>query len=41
MSVHEIQHPLIKHKLGLMRQKDISTKHFRELSSEIGMLSNL
>ena len=38
MSVHEIQHPLIKHKLALMRDKDISTKQFRELSSEIGML---
>ena len=38
MSVHEIKHPLIKHKLALMREKDISTKQFRELSSEIGML---
>ena len=38
MNVHEIKHPLIKHKLALMREKDISTKQFRELSSEIGML---
>ena len=38
MSVHEIKHPLIKHKLALMRDKDISTKQFRELSSEVGML---
>lgn len=38
MSVHEIKHPLVRHKLALMREKDISTKQFRELSSEIGML---
>ncbi len=38
MNVHEIKHPLVKHKLGLMREKNISTKHFRELSSELGML---
>lgn len=38
MTVHEIRHPLIRHKLGLMRKADISTKAFRELSSEIGML---
>jgi uracil phosphoribosyltransferase len=38
MAVHEITHPLIRHKLGLLREKDISTKDFRALSSEIGML---
>ncbi|MEH6823673.1 MAG: uracil phosphoribosyltransferase [Motiliproteus sp.] len=38
MAVYEIQHPLIQHKLGLMRKEGISTKHFRELSSEIGNL---
>lgn len=38
MTVHEIRHPLIRHKLGLMRRSDISTKAFRELSSEVGML---
>lgn len=38
MAVHEIKHPLIRHKLGLMREADISTKHFRELASEVGML---
>jgi len=38
MTVHEVRHPLIRHKLGLMRKGDISTKAFRELSSEIGML---
>lgn len=38
MSVYEIKHPLIQHKLGLMRKADISTKHFRELASEVGCL---
>ncbi len=38
MAVHEISHPLVQHKLGLMREKDISTKHFRELCAEIGSL---
>jgi uracil phosphoribosyltransferase len=31
-------HPLIKHKLGLIRRNDISTKDFRDLSSEIARL---
>jgi len=38
MSVVEVNHPLIKHKLGLMREADISTKRFRELASEVGCL---
>ncbi|MCP4008919.1 MAG: uracil phosphoribosyltransferase [Proteobacteria bacterium] len=38
MAVYEIKHPLIRHKLGLMRRDNISTKNFRELSSEVGML---
>ena len=38
MSVIEVKHPLIKHKLGLMREADISTKRFRELASEVGCL---
>ncbi len=38
MSVHVADHPLIKHKLGLMRQHDISTKDFRDLSSEVARL---
>jgi len=38
MAIHEIKHPLIRHKLGLMRRDNISTKNFRELSSEVGML---
>ncbi len=38
MAVHVATHPLIQHKLGLLRAADISTKSFRELSSEISML---
>lgn len=38
MSVHVAHHPLIEHKLGLMREKDISTKDFRDLSSEVARL---
>lgn len=38
MSVVEVKHPLIQHKLGLMREGDISTKRFRELAAEVGSL---
>lgn len=38
MNIREIQHPLIRHKLGLMRRNDISTKNFRELAQEIAAL---
>ncbi|MDX1635964.1 MAG: uracil phosphoribosyltransferase [Marinobacter sp.] len=38
MPVHEVRHPLIRHKLGLMRRADISTKNFRELAQEVAAL---
>ncbi|AYN93512.1 uracil phosphoribosyltransferase [Pseudomonas sp. LTJR-52] len=38
MPIHEIRHPLIRHKLGLMRRADISTKNFRELAQEVSAL---
>ncbi|MBT9432698.1 uracil phosphoribosyltransferase [Candidatus Sodalis endolongispinus] len=38
MKIVEVKHPLVKHKLGLMRAHDISTKRFRELASEVGSL---
>ena len=38
MAVHEIRHPLIRHKLGLMRKADLSTKNFREMSQEVAAL---
>jgi uracil phosphoribosyltransferase len=33
-----VSHPLVQHKLTLLREKDVSTKFFRELIKEIGML---
>ena len=36
--LHIAKHPLIQHKLGLLRAADISTKNFRELAAEISML---
>ena len=36
--VHVVSHPLLVHKLTILRDKDTSTKDFRELVSEIGML---
>ncbi|HEX7338919.1 MAG TPA: uracil phosphoribosyltransferase [Rhodanobacteraceae bacterium] len=38
MKIVEVDHPLIRHKLGLMRDAAISTKHFRELAGEIASL---
>ncbi len=37
-NVHLIQHPLIQHKLTLMRDKRTSTKEFRELVKEVSAL---
>jgi uracil phosphoribosyltransferase len=37
-SVHHITHPLIQHKLTLMREKTRSTNSFRRLLGEISML---
>ncbi|TRX56757.1 uracil phosphoribosyltransferase [Thalassomonas sp. M1454] len=38
MSVHELNHPLVKHKISLMRKANMSTKDFRQLSAEVGSL---
>lgn len=38
LNVHVIDHPLIQHKLTLMRKKETGTKDFRELLEEIAML---
>ena len=37
-NVHVIDHPLVQHKLTLMRKKDTSTSSFRKLLREISML---
>ena len=33
-----MDHPLLQHKIGIMRRKDTSTKDFRELVNEVAML---
>ena len=33
-----MDHPLIQHKIGIMRMKETSTKEFRDLVSEVAML---
>lgn len=38
MQVTIIDHPLVKHKLSLMREKDCSTYKFRTLTNELGRL---
>lgn len=37
MKAIEVNHPLIEHKVGIMRNKKTGTKEFRELASEIAM----
>ena len=36
--VHAFDHPLIQHKIAMLRDKNTNTKDFRELVSEIAML---
>jgi uracil phosphoribosyltransferase len=38
MKLTEVSHPLVKHKIGLLRAADISTKQFRQLAAELGSL---
>ena len=38
MPLNAIKHPLIAHKIALLRQHGISTKHFRELANEVASL---
>jgi len=38
MKIVEVKHPLVQHKMGLMRVGDISTKRFRELACEVASL---
>lgn len=37
-TVHEMSHPLIQHKLSILRDKDTGAKEFREVAKEISML---
>lgn len=38
MAIRKIDHPLLRHKVGLMREAGISSKKFRELAGEVGNL---
>src|SRR5690554_2845902 len=38
MAVITVSHPLVQHKLGLMRGSDKSTRSFRQLVKEVGSL---
>ena len=38
MALHIVDHPLVQHKLTIMRNKETSTRQFRGLLREIGML---
>ncbi|HMC15314.1 MAG TPA: uracil phosphoribosyltransferase [Albitalea sp.] len=38
MPVVDVTHPLVKHKVGLLREEGISTKKFRELTNELARL---
>ena len=38
MNVHVVNHPLIAHKLTMMRDKNCNSKNFRELLGEIASL---
>lgn len=38
MALHIIDHPMVQHKLTLMRKKETKTREFRALLKEIGML---
>ena len=38
MAVVEVTHPLVRHKVGLLREATLSTKSFREITAELGRL---
>ncbi|SMF42810.1 uracil phosphoribosyltransferase [Desulfovibrio gilichinskyi] len=38
MAVHVVDHPLVRHKLGILREAGISTSRFRDLALEISRL---
>ena len=38
MAMTEVRHPLVRHKIGLLRAASLSTKSFREITAELGRL---
>ena len=35
MAIYVVDHPLVRHKLGILRRRDIPVREFREISSEL------
>lgn len=38
MALHLVDHPLVRHKIGLLRKDGLSTKDFRDLANEVARL---
>ena len=38
MKVNELNHPLVSHKLTILRNKETGTKEFREIIGELSMI---
>jgi uracil phosphoribosyltransferase len=38
MPITVVDHPLVRHKLGILREDGVSTKNFRDLANEVSML---
>jgi uracil phosphoribosyltransferase len=38
VAVHVVDHPLVRHKIGLLRKDGLSTKDFRDLANEVARL---
>ena len=38
MNIHVVNHPLVQHKLGLLREAGVSTNKFRTLTQELARL---
>ena len=38
MAVYVVDHPLVRHKIGILRMEDTSTSKFRSVSNEVARL---
>lgn len=41
MAVHVVDHPLVRHKLGILRKESTSTSEFRMLAKEIAPVAHV
>lgn len=41
MNIHVVNHPLVQHKLGLLREAGVSTNKFRTLTQELARFVGL